>query len=210
MKKTFTTIIILLGAYTATFAQQKKGDVELGVNTGVNFSTVINSQATNTNYHTGFNAGVAADYYFSDRWSIKAKALYDQKGWNNGFIISDQSGSSSVLTTNFKLNYISIPVMANWHFGKTRNWYLNFGPYVGILTSASETASNTDLKDYLNSTDFGLALGIGVKIPVSEKVKVFFEYDGQSGFTDIVKNNQGTSLQNNRGSLNVGLNFILK
>ena len=184
MKKTFTTIIILLGAYTATFAQQKKGDVELGVNVGVNFSTVTNSQATNTAYHTGFNAGVAADYYFSDRWSIKAKAIYDQKGWNNGFIISDQSGSGSVITTDFKLNYVSIPVMANWHFGKTRNWYLNFGPYVGILTSASETASNTDLKNYLNSTDFGLALGIGVKIPVSEKVKVVFEYDGDI-FADI-------------------------
>lgn len=206
MKKTFTTIIILLAAYTTTFAQQKKGDVELGINAGLNFSTVTSSQATNTAYHTGFNAGVAADYYFSNRWSIKAKAIYDQKGWDNGFI-SDQSGSA--FTTDFKLNYISIPVMANWHFGKTRNWYLNFGPYVGILTSASETASNNDLKDYFNSTDFGLALGIGVKIPVSDKVKVIFEYDGQASFTDIVKNNQGTSLQNNRGSLNVGLNFIL-
>lgn len=206
MKKILTTIIIVIGVYTASFAQQTKGDVELGINAGFNFSTVSNNDVTNTSYRQSFNFGVAADLYFSNRWSIKGKLIYDQKGWNDGFF-STQNGST---TSNYHLNYLTVPIMANWHFGKTRNWYLNFGPYVGFLTDAKETASKTNVKPYINSTDFGVALGIGVKIPLSDKVKLALEYEGQAGISDLSKGTAESSIRNTRGSLNVGFNFILK
>ena len=207
MKKIFTTIIIVLGAYAASFAQQTKGDVELGINGGYNSSTVTNSNYTNTSYRSSFNFAVTADFYFSNRWSIKGKAIYDQKGWNDGLVI-EKNGVGII--SNYHLNYLTVPVMANWHFGKTRNWYLNFGPYVGFLTDAKETTGGTDLKPYINSTDFGLALGIGVKIPLSDKVKLALEYDGQGGISDISKGTGGSDIRNVRGSLNVGFNFALK
>ena len=99
--------------------------------------------------------------------------------------------------------------MANWHFGKKRNWYLNFGPYAGFLLSAKDTEFNMDLKDFSKSVDAGLAFGIGVKIPVSSKIKILLEFDGQGGFTDIIENNQGDKIQNSRGSFNTGLVFGL-
>ena len=100
--------------------------------------------------------------------------------------------------------------MANWHFGKKRNWYLNFGPYVGFLTDAKESDINTNLKPFMNSTDFGIALGIGVKIPLSDKVKLNLEYDGQGGITDLAKESSASAIRNTRGSLNVGFSFMLK
>ncbi len=148
------------------------------------------------------------DYFFSDRWSIKVKAGYDQKGWDNGYITNLNTGQS--YATNYRLDYLTIPVMANWHFGKKRNWYLNFGPYAGVLLSATETAFATDLKDVFNSTDLGFDFGIGVKIPVSSRVKILLEADGQASFSDIVKNNSGDKIQNTRSSYNVGLVFGLK
>jgi opacity protein-like surface antigen len=206
MKKIFTTIIIL-GVYAVTFAQQKKGDVELGFNTGLNSSTVSNGNLTNSSYRIGFNFGVAADLYFSNRWSIKGKLIYDQKGWNDGYLVQKNGVATS---SNYHLNYLTVPVMANWHFGRTRNWYLNFGPYVGFLTDAKETAFNNDLKPFFSSTDFGIALGIGVKIPLSDKVKLNLEYEGQGGISDLSKESSGSSIRNTRGSLNVGFNFMLK
>lgn len=163
--------------------------------------------ATNSSTRIGFNAGAFGDYFFSDRWSIKVKLIYDQKGWDDGFINDMDKGLS--MKTNYHLDYLNIPVMANWHFGKKRNWYLNFGPYAGILLSAKETALNMDLKDYIQTADFGLGVGIGVKIPVSEGIKIMIETDGQGGITDIIKNNQGTRFQNNRFSINTGLVFAL-
>lgn len=96
--------------------------------------------------------------------------------------------------------------MANWHFGRTRNWYLDFGPYVGFLLNAKEDEYNTDLKSAFNSTDGGLALGIGVKIPISRTAKFFIEYDGQSGITNVFSDSDVTT-RTLRGSINLGINF---
>lgn len=100
--------------------------------------------------------------------------------------------------------------MANWHFGNKRNWFLEFGPYVGFLLNAEESRFGTDVTDAFNTTDFGLALGIGVKIPLNDKLQLFFEYEGQGGLNDIFKQNDYSRVTNSRSSINVGLNFLLK
>ncbi|MET0759358.1 MAG: porin family protein [Flavobacterium sp.] len=209
MRKLFIVALLALGFSSPTFAQQSKGDVEFGFNVGYNSSAVSNSDGENTKAGNGLNVGASADYYFSNRWSIKGKMIYDQKGWNDGFVESYQPTYSSY-TTDFNLNYLTIPVMANWHFGSKRNWYLNFGPYAGFLLSAEETARGSEVKDAFNSTDFGLAIGIGVKIPVTDKLKISLEYDDQTGFSDIFKINSGSAIRNSRGSFNIGVNFLMK
>jgi outer membrane protein W len=203
-QKIFTAILVVLGIYT-TASAQTTGTTEFGITAGYNAATVATSQYTNSSYRSGFNVGVAADYYFSDRWSIKAKALYDQKGWNDGFI--GYGNSMTAVTTNYHLNYITVPVMANWHFGRTRNWYLNFGPYLGILLNASETAGDTDLKNVFNTADVGLDVGIGIKFPISNTAKFFIEFNGQGGFTDIIKSNSNSAIRNSVSNFNIGFNF---
>ncbi|MEO6149362.1 MAG: porin family protein [Mucilaginibacter sp.] len=198
MNKFFTTIIIVLCLGTTAFSQEK-GTNEIGVNIGYNLATVTSSGQTNTDYRQAFNLGVSLDHYFSESWSIKGRAIYDQKGWDRGFYNST--------TTDFQLTYITVPVMANWHFGGTKNWYLQFGPYVGFLLSAKETTGNSDIKAFFNSTDVGLDIGIGVKFPVSEKTKLFIELNGQGGATDVFKNNSGSAVRNSVSSINVGLAF---
>jgi hypothetical protein len=205
MIKTYTTLLIALGIYSATFAQTKN-TAEFGVNIGYNAATVKTDQYSNSSNRNGFNLGASAEYYFSERWSIKGKLIYDQKGWNDGFITSDNTD----YTTNYELDYITVPVMANWHFGRKRNWYLHFGPYVGILLNARETAFNTDLKSTFNGTDVGFSSGVGVKFPISNNAKLFVEADGQDGFTDIFQSNSDAAVFNERFSINIGINFSLR
>ncbi|WP_333601354.1 porin family protein [Flavobacterium sp.] len=206
MKKNVLIIILGLGL-TASLSAQKKGDVEFGFNIGYNNSSVADSR-TSSDSGSGFNVGGAIDYYFSPAWSIKGKLIYDQKGWDNDVIQDTNSGN--YYPTNFNVNYLTVPVMANWHFGKKRNWYLDFGPYFGFLLEAKDTRFGADVSDSFNTNDFGLSVGIGVKVPVSPKLKVFFELEGQGGMSDIFKDNPYSSVTNSRSSLNVGLNFLLK
>lgn len=209
MTKFFTTLFIVTGIYSAAFAQTKS-NVEFGANIGYNVSYVNESGYGDLNSPTvgGVNLGVSADFKTSDRWSIKVKAIYDQKGWADGYLIDNQG--ETINNMNFQLNYITVPVLATWHFGRTRNWYLNFGPYVGFLLSANETATNTDVKSAFNSTDAGIALGIGVKFPITNKLTLFIEDDGQAGVLNIFKNSpNGVEVQNVRSGLNVGINFPL-
>lgn len=204
MKKIVVTAIMVLGL-SAYVSAQKKGDVEFGFNIGYNSSSVSDSYES-SDTGSGFNLGASMDYYFSNSWSVKTKLIYDRKGWDNGFI-EDDFGS---YITDYNLDYLTVPVLASWHFGNNKNWFLEFGPYVGFLLNAEEVRFGTDVTDSFNSTDFGLALGIGVKIPLNDKLKLFFEYEGQGGLIDIFKQNDYSAVTNSRSSINVGLNFLLK
>jgi len=207
MKKALITLLVLSGIYSAARAQ-KANTAEFGVNVGLNQSTVQNSGTQeNADYKTGVNLGVSGEYYFSDRWGIKGKLIYDQKGWGNGFLVLNDG--TEIDGVDYHLNYITIPIMANWHFGRARNWYLDFGPSFGFLASASETSHSADIKPLFNDTEVGIAFGIGVKIPVSDKARIFFEYEGQGGLTNVFNQSDGT-FQNIRSSLNVGLIFPIK
>ena len=187
--------MLVLGFCSVAFSQTK-GTTEFGVSVGLNGATVTSGNL-NADTRTALNAGVGAEYYFSESWGIKAKLLYDQKGWANGFY-----GST---TTNYNLDYITVPVLANWHFGHTKNWYLNFGPYVSFLTSAKTAVNSIDVKSAFNSTDAGLDFGIGVKIPVADKTKFFIEYNGQGGVANMASS--GTTIRNSVWALNIGINF---
>lgn len=205
MKKIISAVLLLL--LSSTSVAQGKGDVEFGFNIGFNGASVSTPDG-NTDRIGGFNAAAAADYYFSKSWSVKGKLIYDQKGWAKGFIENLNTGET--FKTDYRLNYLTIPVTANWHFGNTKNWYLNFGPYFGFLMNAEETRFGLDVKEAFNTSDFGLALAIGVKIPVSNKLKLSLEYDTQSGLANIFKQSDGANVLNSRYSLNVGVNFLMK
>jgi len=184
---------------------QNRGDVELGIGGGVNVAGITGDYFTSDS-RTAFNVDAFGDFYFSDRWSLKAKIQYDQKGYKTGSLtINDEV---IIKQETYKLNYVTVPVMANWHFGKKRNWYMNFGPYIGMLVNAK--ASNVDVKDRFNTVDVGLDYGIGVKIPIFSHCKLFLGYDVQYGFTDIVKNNPGSSANNLRVTFHTGVAFSIK
>lgn len=202
MTKFFIISLIVLGFATTAFAQTKNS-TEVGFSVGYNAATVTADGATNTKRRAGFSAGFLADHYFSDSWSLFGKLIYDQKGWANGYITTPTSSTY----TDYHLNYLTIPVLAEWHFGRTKNWYLNFGPYASILLSASETATNYPIKDFISNVDAGLDLGIGVKFPVADKTKFFIEFNGEGGVTDIFKNNSGSSIYNSLGNVSIGFKF---
>lgn len=206
MKKVIVVVLVLF-SLTSFGQKNKKGVVEYGVNIGYN-AFYVGTADGNSDAGSGVNAGLAADYFFSDRWSIKGKLIYDQKGWDNGFFNDLDTGI--IYTTDYKLDYLTVPVMANWHFGRKRNWYLNFGPYAGFLMGATETAYSRNVKEAFNNTDFGISFGIGVKIPVSDKLKISLEYDEQDGLSDVFKVNAGSDAKNSRASFNVGVNFLLQ
>ena len=126
MKKYYILLFILLGTINLASAQ-KAGSIEYGLDFGLN-SSYVQSGSNNTvqsDVIQGVNLGLSAEYYFSKFWGIKAKVIYDQKGWGNGYLtLGDQSYDH----VDYQLNYITVPIMANWHFG-----YNSPFPYVSKI-----------------------------------------------------------------------------
>jgi opacity protein-like surface antigen len=206
MKKTFTFCLLAL---PALFFAQAKGNIEIGFGIGYNGSEYSLQEwgYPSPESTTSLNVHASADYSFSNRWSVKTKLIYDGKGWGQGVLFYR---GGEVWRSDVNLHYLTVPVLLNWHFGGQRNWYLNFGPYFGLLMAAGEKRFDADVKEAFRDFDSGIALGIGVKIPLSKSMKLYLEYDGQFGVNSIYKDSNSPETKNTRNALNIGVNFLVR
>ena len=190
MKKVILTIAVVLTATIANAQLREEGAIELAPQIGYSSSNYFGGDAGSLNNPvTGVALGITGDYFFNNRWSIRSGILFQKMG-------------TEVAGFEDNLSYVTIPVNANWHFGSTRKWYLNFGPSVGILTAA-KNENGDSIKDFFNTTQIGLNFGIGYKLEVAKNFSVLIDYQGVSGLTDIIKDSE-FSTRNNFGSFNVG------
>lgn len=199
-KQIFLTLGIIFGLFN--LYGQDSGDFEPGANLGLSLAGVSASGENNTETRVTFNVGVSGEYYFSDRWGVKLKLISDNKGFSNGKITDENFNTK---TTEIQLNYVTVPLTANWHFSKHRRWYIGLGPYWGLLTSAKDSELKADIKNQINGSDYGIAYGIGYKLKISDTLKLFLELDGQLGIKNIIAGDDDYSVWNTRGAYNIGV-----
>lgn len=196
MKKCLFAGIFILLSCTTLFAQHNKGDITIAPQVGLNLSTYFSSDVS-YDARTSAAGGIATDFYFNDSWSLHTGLFYNTMGAEDSFGYTD------------KLDYISLPVHANWHFSRNRNWYLNFGPTFSYLISGnSETNEGIemDIKDAVSSFDVGLGVGIGHIFQINDQMQLFIDYQGYGGFLDVAEDNVlPYSIRNSSSSFNVGL-----
>lgn len=188
MKKLFFTAVTLFIVGFSTAQVREKGTFELTPQIGYSNSNYYGKNVNNNNPVNGLAVGVGVDYFFNSRWSIRS-GLHNQ--------IMGSQGNSFV----DKLDYLTLPLNANWHFGSTRKWNLNFGPCVGVLLSATE--NGRDIKDLAYGSQLSLNVGIGYKIEVSNKFSILFDYQSYPGLSDITKSPY-SDLRNSYGVFNLG------
>lgn len=190
MKKIiFIAAIFAVGMAQAQ--QREKGTIELAPHIGFTISDFSGSDASGNDAVSSLNFGVGADYYLNNRWSIRSGLNYQTMG-------------SDIDDTILGLSYLTIPLNANWHFGKERKWNLNFGPSVGFLTYAK--LGDVDIKESFNKVQVGFNVGIGYKFELSKKLSLLVDYQGMKGISNALKD---ANVKNNYGSLNVGAVFKL-
>jgi hypothetical protein len=203
MKKVLFVAILIIASFQLANAQSRR-NTEFSARIGINGSQ-ISDGSYNSDAVAGLNLGIAVDQYFARDWSINVGLNYQQKGWANGTLYYDDGTQLDGI--DFKLHYLTVPVLASWHFGYTRNWYVNFGPYIGFLVGASESSNTVfNAKSDFNTADAGIAANIGVKIPINRQSNFFIEFGGQGGLANAVKY-ANPSLQNITTSLTVGIGF---
>jgi hypothetical protein len=128
------------------------------------------------------------------------------------------------------LDYVEIPVMLRYKFGNTVRFFINAGPYAGYLVRAHAVTSgssliyldpagtepvidtpvsfvaDTDVKDSLKTTNFGLAGGAGIMYPLGPGSLVF-EAHFQAGLITIQKDVE-TSGKSQTGAVVISLGYL--
>ena len=201
MKNVLLTLVTLL-TFGLTNAQVKeKGVIEITPKIGISSFSEFNED-DNTNSNSGVELGATVDFYFNDRWSLRSGLIANKMGGKYDF-----EGESF----EDKLNYVTIPINANWHFGSTRKWNLNFGLSPSFLSSTKVKVNGYTENlpdDIVESFQLGLTFGIGYKIEVTERFGILIDAQLFSGLTNINKASSEKIL-NSGNSFNVGGVFQL-
>lgn len=170
--------------------------IELGVKAGLNFSGLALSSdgklvGAKYNNLTGFHGG-AYGLFKRGKFAVQPEIVYSRQGQTYN------TPNYSNLRTD--LNYINVPVMIKYYpFGGVN---VQVGPQLGFLMSAKgdlvqvlsggslgQAVLNQDLKSYLNGTDFSIAFGAGVDLPLGINISVRYNY----GLNNINKFSGGSS-----------------
>lgn len=153
MKKIIASALMLIAASTATFAQHSEGTVTLQPKVGVNIASITENDGADP--RIGLAAGLELEYQATDIFSLSAGAIYSMQG---------AKAEAGGVTATTKLDYINIPIMANVYVAKGLAVKLGIQPGFNVNASTDikfgSTNSKWDLKDYVNSFDFTIPVGI--------------------------------------------------
>ena len=193
--KTRLLFFAMLITTSVTFCQMHEhGTIELIPNIGYSGSDLYGDDVEFFDPRGGIQFGLVGDYYFNDRWSIRSGLSYFSMGAKEDEF-------------ELKLDYLNIPLNANWHFGKTRRWNLNFGLTPGFLLTAD--FDGEDVKEGFESFQLAFSYGIGYKIGISEKFSLLIDLQAVVGLTNIIDDLDDFSVTNSGSSINVGGVFVL-
>jgi hypothetical protein len=178
--------VLLISGLLITVAVNAQ--VKFGIKGGLDLSNITKTDDPNfnTDYKTGFNAGLTIEVPILSPLSIAPEILYAQKGYKAHTTLGDYTQ-----TTNF----IDIPILAKIKLAEGFNVVI--GPQVSFLMSTNNTFSNgfstTVQKQYDDDADNfrkSLIAGVaGISLDLGKSTDLHFRYA-----LDLQKNNEnGTS-----------------
>lgn len=138
---------------------------------------------------TGFTVGVGYDFFISDRFSLQPEINFIQKGSKRNDIAYPDSYEYK-LSTEYKLNYLEIPVLVKAKFGGVTKFYVTAGPTIAVGLSGTYS---------LKSTFAGLP-----EEPISSKVKFSKRPDNYDGYDQFADNRIEAGVQVGGGVLLFG------
>jgi hypothetical protein len=147
--------ILFLANTNNLFAQdervEEKNEAHYGLKAGINFAELWGKDALpESDRKVGYSFGIYASYKIAKEWKIQPEVIWSLQGEN-----SKESG-------RYKISYINIPIMFKW---KSKKFYAEFGPQLGLLTINTAKSVPDDLRiENFETFDFSLNAGLGYEI----------------------------------------------
>ncbi|MDI9363344.1 MAG: porin family protein [Flavobacterium sp.] len=183
-------MLVLSSTLYSASAQLSSEGIRFGVKAGVNLANVsvkASGVSVSPSSLARLTAGGFAIFPIGEKFALQPELLYSGMGYK-------------VNSDKVKLDYISLPILAKYKFANGLAAYA--GPQIGFLLSAK--ANDEDVKDGINSTDFGAAFGADYTL--SSGINFSARY--LVGLSNIVKEtNSGVTTKNNAFTFTIGYVF---
>ncbi|MBF9238631.1 PorT family protein [Hymenobacter sp. BT683] len=178
MKKTLLFLVFAVTTSTAAFAQARPGgelsskdytgggttdsrNTGFGIKGGYNLSSLRGDDVAgiDRNSRSDVHAGLYGQFGFNEFASVQAELLYSRQG----FEANTGVGTSAGAKQNFRMDYISLPVMFVGNVTETISFHV--GPQVSLLTNIRQGDDNLDIAaNGFNSLDFGGVGGLEARL----------------------------------------------
>ena len=196
MKKFFLMAVMAVACMTANAqnSRHSEGSITLqpmiGIAAGTLSGTYSDFEISSKDPRAGLTIGAEAEYYTKTPWlSVSAALMYTQQGW-------EQKYNGKTYTQ--KLDYINIPVLANFYVAK--GFALKIGLQPGFLVSADDKSS---------FESFNLSMPIGLSYEFKNGITL--DLRGTPGLTAVNKNSTSDwKLRSDCSTLTIGYKFSLK
>lgn len=185
MKK-FLAIASLILASISGFAQNEKGTFTVTPKVGLSAANM--STFEKSDYRLGFTLGAELGYQIRDDFSVSLAAQYSQEGTSSDWQWSDGK---------VKLDYLNIPIMANYYWGYGISLKVGLQPSINLNAQGTVKGNGEGDLDGAVIDQWGNAIlvkPVVVSLPVGiayEKNNFVFDLRYNIGLTDALKfNNQ--------------------
>ena len=196
MKKFFLMAVMAVACLTANAQNSRHSGGSftiqpmIGIAAGTLSGTYSDFEISSKDPRAGLTIGAEAEYYTKTPWlSVSAALMYTQQGWET---------KANGKTYTQKLDYINIPVLANFYVAK--GFALKIGLQPGFLVSADDKSS---------FESFNLSMPIGLSYEFKNGITL--DLRGTPGLTAVNKNsNSDWKLRSDCSTLTIGYKFSLK
>lgn len=205
--KRFSLTMLMVLACAVTYSQ-----FSIGPKVGYINSTVVGDEAESWDCRSGLLVGVMTRFSLGDQFSLQPELHYAQQGADYKDEFSDGM-SSFEYTGTVKLDYINIPVMAQYE--AFPGFTIEAGPQLGFLVSAKDEydfdgeSGEDDVKDLVKGVDFAMGLGLGYTFGNGINLAARYNF----GLTDFIDDEElsdmGAKWRNNALQVSVGYFFKL-
>lgn len=167
--------------------------INIGLKGGLNVYNVDNDKGSSNDPILGYHLGLIGHTHLAPQWALQPELMFSAQG---------AKYTIAGVETKLKLNYINIPLMIQYMFDN--GFRLQAGPQLGILASANSSVNDndTDIKDSMETVEFGLGGGIGY-VDNSSGLGIDLRYN--RGISNINKN---SSISSNNSGLQIGLFYL--
>jgi hypothetical protein len=199
MKKIFYLLTVFFLTTNFVVAQE----FSIGIRDGISWSWIngsFNSGNPDIKCRIGHVPGFMINMRAAAFLTLQMEINYEEKGFSYTNIMDGGGFRGS-----YDFNYISIPFLANFEIGNKIRYFGYAGLSAGFLvkaknySSASSTSSpdpviydrSYDPTEYVNKYEFGGLVGLGIRIPLCEKVKMNIDSRFNFGLTRAAQNREG-------------------
>lgn len=198
MKKTLA--IVIMGLLTAG-GQVYGQNFQWGVKGGGNLSTFMgsgNQYYSSFSMQAGWNAGIFTNFFLGSHFAIAPELLFTREGAKINTTSSQNTVSVGTNSSHFRVDYLSLPVMAKFRFDG--GFFIETGPEFSINISNSHWQDQS-VRDLTNNAEFGWGAGVGYQSPIGLGIGLRYnlgitkvDNTSQAGWNDVSLRNSGFML----------------